>query len=227
MDDWDCFFQIVQQHDPYQHLRSIHNCFEFYDHAKPWVTHLSIQRPDPAQARTWREQYNKPAVFDECCYEGNIEQPWGDISGQEMVHRFWAGATSGGYVGHGDTFLHPQEILWWAKGGTLHGESAPRLAFLRRVLEEGPAGLDPQDFVVSYPNGFPCAGQVHRYYLAYFGVHQPAELTVRVPEQERYQGEIIDTWAMTITPLDEPVTHGTVVRLPGKPYQALRLRRID
>src|SRR5919202_2015194 len=45
MADWDRFFRIVQENDPYQHLRSIHNCFQFYDHAKPWVTHLSIQRP--------------------------------------------------------------------------------------------------------------------------------------------------------------------------------------
>lgn len=226
--DWDRFFRVVQESDPYQHLRSIHNCFAFYDHTKPWVTHLSIQRPDTTQARTWREQYGKPAVFDECCYEGNIEHPWGNISGEEMVRRFWVGATSGGYIGHGDTFLHPQDILWWAKGGVLHGESAPRLAFLRRILEEGPAnGLDPQDGVVSYPGGFPCAGQEHHYYLAYFGSHQPAKLVVNLPADERYQGEIIDTWSMTITPLTEPLARGNVVRLPGKPYHALLLRRIS
>ena len=56
MADWDRFFRIVQEHDPYQHLRSIHNCHAFYDHAKPWVTHLSVQRSDLAQTRTWREQ---------------------------------------------------------------------------------------------------------------------------------------------------------------------------
>jgi hypothetical protein len=225
--DWDRFFQIVQAQDPYQHLRSIHNCFAFYDHSKPWVTHLSIQRPDPAQARTWREQYKKPAVFDECCYEGNIAHPWGNISAQEMVHRFWAGTASGGYVGHGDTFLHPQDILWWAKGGVLHGQSAPRIAFLRRILEESPTtGLDPLDGVVSYLNGFPCAGQAHDYYLAYFGNHQPAELTVHLPAGEQYRGEVVDTWEMTITPLTEPIMHGTQLQLPGKPYQALIMRRV-
>lgn len=225
--DWDRFFRIVQENDPYQHLRSIHNCFEFYDHSKPWVTHLSIQRPDPTQARTWREQYKKPAVFDECCYEGNIAHPWGNISAQEMVHHFWAGAASGGYVGHGDTFLNSQDILWWARGGVLHGLSAPRIAFLRRILEESPtAGLEPLDGVVSYPNGFPCAGQAHDYYLAYFGNHQPAELTAYLPEGEQYRAEVIDTWEMTITPLKEPIARGTVVQLPGKPYQALIMRRV-
>jgi hypothetical protein len=227
MTDWDRFFQIVQAHDPYQHLRSIHNCFEFYDHAKPWVTHLSIQRPDPTQARAWREQYKKPAVFDECCYEGNIAHPWGNISAQEMVHRFWAGTASGGYVGHGDTFLNSQDILWWAKGGVLHGLSAPRITFLRRILEESPAsGLDPLEGVVSYPNGFPCAGQAHDYYLAYFGHHQPAQLTAYLPEGEQYRGEVIDTWEMTVMPLEEPIVRGTLVHLPGKSYQALIMRRI-
>ncbi len=225
--DWDRFFRVVQENDPYQHLRSIHNCFAFYDHMKPWVTHLSIQRPDLTQARIWREQYKKPAVFDECCYEGNIPQPWGSISAQEMLLRFWVGTASGGYVGHGDTFLHPQDILWWAKGGVLHGQSAPRIAFLRRILEAGPsAGLDPQEGVVSYPNGFPCAGQAHEYYLAYFGNHQPAELIAQLPEGEQYQAEIIDTWEMTVTRLEEPIVRGATIKLPGKPYQALIMRRV-
>ena len=46
MADWDRFFRVVQESDPYQHLRAIHNCRGFYDHAKPWVTHQSIQHSD-------------------------------------------------------------------------------------------------------------------------------------------------------------------------------------
>ncbi len=227
--DWDRFFQIVQERDPYHHLRSIHNCFEFYDHTKPWVTHQSIQRSNPEQASTWREQAKKPVIVDECCYEGNIPLMWGDISALELVHRFWAGTCSGGYVGHGETFLHPQDILWWSKGGVLHGESLPRLIFLRRILEEGPAnGLDPLDPMHSFKQ-FGHAGIVHAqgYYLAYFGQHQPAELIINLPEDELYQGEVIDIWEMTITPLEEPIKHGSVVHMPGKPYRALILRRID
>ncbi|MCB0151174.1 MAG: DUF5060 domain-containing protein, partial [Caldilineaceae bacterium] len=60
---------------------------------------------------------------------------WGNISAREMVHRFWQGTAAGGYVGHGETYLNPDAILWWSKGGVLHGESAPRLAFLRALLE--------------------------------------------------------------------------------------------
>jgi len=185
MADWDRFFRIVQEHDPYQHLRSIHNWVAFYDHAKPWVTHLSIQllqRSDVAQTRNWRQQYSKPVVVDECGYEGNIAPSGGNLTAEEMVHRFWEGTVHGGYVGHSETFLHPEDILWWAKGGVLRGQSAPRLAFLRRILQDSPAaGLDPIDSVISSWLGFPCAGQDHHYYLVYFGRHQPGQVVVDVP----------------------------------------------
>ena len=39
MSDWDRFFRIVQERDPYSHLRSIHNSGPMYDHGKSWVTH--------------------------------------------------------------------------------------------------------------------------------------------------------------------------------------------
>jgi hypothetical protein len=225
MADWDRFFRIVQEHDPYQHLRSIHNCFEFFDHTKPWVTHLSIQRPHLEQTRTWREQYKKPVVIDECGYEGNIMLLWGNLSAEKMVRQFWDGTVHGGYVGHGETFLHPQDILWWAKGGILHGQSTPRLAFLRDILEDSPpAGLDPIDGV--FPM-FACVGQAHDYYLTYFGQHQPAQMQINVPEGEQYRGEVIDTWNMTVTPLEESIECGTVVQLPGIPYQALIMRRVS
>ena len=113
------------------------------------------------------------------------------------------------------------------EGRVLRGQSAPRLAFLRRILEDSPAaGLDPIDGVFPFWYGFPCAGQPHDYYLAYFGRHQPAQVTVHVPEGKQYRGEVIDTWSMTVTPLEEAIVDGAVVHLPGKPNQALIIRRI-
>lgn len=223
MADWDRFFRIVQESDPYQHLRSIHNCREFYDHGKPWVTHQSIQRSDLAQVSLWRSQVKKPVVVDECCYEGDIPMGWGNISAREMVHRFWLGTAHGGYVGHGETYLHSQDILWWSKGGVLHGESAPRIAFLRELLENSPAtGLDPLDGVVQM---HPCAGKTHEFYLIYPGVSQPALLEITLPEGEYYQAEVIDTWGMTSTP--GAVYNGRVeIPMPGKAYHALILRRV-
>ena len=66
MADWDRLFQIVQECDPYQHPRSVHNCRGFYDHSKRWVTHSSIQHSDVHRVQEWRETYGKPVVVDEC-----------------------------------------------------------------------------------------------------------------------------------------------------------------
>lgn len=227
--DWDRFFQIVQASDPFQHLRSVHNCNTFYDHGKPWVTHASIQISNfdlnLEQIRGWHKLYKKPIVIDECCYEGNIPQRWGNIPAQEMVRRFWEGTIHGAYIGHGETFLQPQDILWWAKGGQLYGQSVPRLAFYKHILgERHKTGLNPVDTLNK--NGFLMAGQAEQDYLLYTGVHQPAYLEFVLPPDSRYQVEIIDTWNMTLESLPEPYIGSFTLMLPGKPYIAIRLQRV-
>lgn len=219
--DWDRFFKLVQTYDPYQHLRSIHNCREFYDHNKPWVTHCSVQRHDLTQVTRWRELYHKPVVVDECAYEGNIPYNWGNISGRELVHRFWEGFSRGGYVGHGETYVHPEDVLWWSKGGVLHGRSPARIAFLRRIMEEGP-DIDPQGASWNLNQS---ASPDDAYRLIYFGRHQPAHKDLELPEDAAYTVEVIDPWEMTVTPLPGTYTGACRVELPGKPYLALRIRR--
>ena len=229
MADWDRFFRVVQESDPYQRLRSIHNCRGFYDHAKPWVTHQSIQHSDLEAVRDWRETYRKPVGVDECKYEGNIDMAWGNISALEMVHRFWQGTVGGGYVGHGETYLQAEDILWWAKGGPLHGESPARIAFLRKLLEENaPHGLNP----------LPPAGKwgwVRRdrassgdsYYLFYFGVGQPGRFEFELPEDKTYKLDIIDPWGMTITPVEGTYSGKFMLEnLPSKPYHAVQARKV-
>jgi len=231
--DWDRFFQIIRSCDPVSHLRSIHNFVWLehhdtgfcYDHSKPWVTHCSIQHAHVDLASTWREHYRKPVVLDEVCYEGDIPNGWGNITPQELTRRFWEGTVCGGYVGHGETYLDPQEVLWWSKGGVLKGQSPARIAFLRRILEEGPAGgLNPVGEITN--THIASAGQPGEYYLTYFGNRQPREVTFSLPPGQQYRAEVIDTWEMTVTPLDQPVGHQSTIALPGKPYLAVRLRRI-
>jgi hypothetical protein len=168
-------------------------------------------------------------VVDECCYEGNIPQHWGNISAQEMVHRFWEGTVRGGYVGHGETYMHPEDILWWSKGGVLHGQSPERIAFLKKILSRSPIErLDHLDLPSSTPaERYPCAGTEGEYYLCYFGVHQPAVMRLRLPEGNRYRGEIIDTWEMEITPIQETLEGECTVELPGKPYIAMQLQKFE
>jgi hypothetical protein len=242
--DWDRFFQIVQHDDPYGHLRSIHNGSILYDHNKPWVTHASIQNgsavEDPGRAELYRDVYRKPIVYDEVKYEGDIPSRWGTLSAEEMVFRFWNGLVAGTYVGHGETYLHPgDDVLWWSKGGVLRGQSPARLAFLRQVMEDGPRdGINPIDKWQDVRVG----GVPGEYYLIYFGKERPAEwkfslYKTRLADGMRFTAEILDTWAMTATPVPGVFTlkkkdnyyfedaGEKSVALPGKPYVALRIRR--
>jgi len=225
--DWDDFFQIVQQSDPYNHPRGVHNGAKWYDHKKPWVTHASIQSGNLGEAKQWRKRYQKPVIDDECQYEGNIREPWGNITAQELVHRFWLGTAVGCYVGHGETYIDPNDVLWWSKGGVLHGESPPRIAFLRKLVEEGPpVGLEPIE--ISWEWDVYAGGKKgNDYYLIYFGVHQPKVATLPLPSAGQYKVEVIDTWNMAITPVEGTFTGKKPIPLPGKPYMALRIQKTE
>lgn len=206
--DWDRFGALVQASDPSGHLRSIHNGEILYNHAQPWVSHASIQNglavEDHTRAVLYRDVYRKPVVFDEVKYEGNIRLGWGNLSGEELVFRFWQGTVAGTYVGHGETYLSDDQILWWSKGGVLKGQSPARLAFLRKILEEGPAGgLEP---IAKWEN-YPFAGKPAEYYLGYFGREArtawPFTLyRTDLADGMKFTAEVIDTWNMTITPVD-------------------------
>ncbi len=145
--DWEEMEAFVEENDPYHHLLSNHNCFALWDASQPNITHASLQTRQLTRIAEWRELYQKPVVVDECCYEGNLPQFWGCISGQEMVRRFWRVVVTGGCCTHGDTFLDPEgDVVWWAKGGRLKGESAPRIAFLQKLVESLPGPIDPAPF---------------------------------------------------------------------------------
>ena len=244
MADWDRIFAEIQQCDPYGHLRSIHNGKKIYDHNKPWVTHASIQNgsavEDFGRAVLYRDVYCKPVVFDEVKYEGNLPQRWGDLSPEEMVHRFWQGTIAGTYVGHGETYLDPHDVIWWARGGKLRGKSPQRIAFLKHVLDAAPHGLEPIDKWQDVRT----VGRPGEYYLIYFGREKPKEWSFALPREGLAAGmkfavEILDTWNMTITGVEDTfkiITDTTYrysaeglkkISLPGNPFIALRVRRIE
>ncbi|MBT2725802.1 DUF5605 domain-containing protein [Bacillus sp. ISL-75] len=227
IDDWERFAKIITENDPYNHLISIHNCLQFYDYNRPWITHCSVQRIDVYKTAEstdeWRKQWNKPIVIDECAYEGDVDQGWGNITGEEMTRRFWEGALRGGYVGHGETYLRPDEVLWWSKGGKLHGSSPNRIAFLRGIMEEGPKdGLNPLQMSWDAP----AAGIPDEYYLFYYGFNQPRFREYRMKLGTKYKVEVIDTWNMTINELEEIYEGKFRIELPGRQYMAVRMSRI-
>jgi hypothetical protein len=63
------------------------------------------------------------------------------------------------------------------------------------------------------------------YFLIYFGVHQPLEVRVPLPQAFEYKAEVIDTWNMTVTPIAGTFRDRQPIPLPGKPYLALRLKK--
>ncbi|EJX27042.1 hypothetical protein EMP_00265 [Thermotoga sp. EMP] len=240
--DWDGYFQLIVEKDPYNHLRSIHNGGIFYDHTKPWITHASIQWQGSLMSwgggdtgirpiTTWREKYKKPIVVDECGYEGDIPRRWGSLPAWEMVNRFWEGVTSGGYVTHGETYYSEDEVLWWSKGGKLKGESPTRIAFLRSIIEEAPFPLEPIDHrdprYISSIRYNHCLAKDDEYILFYYDLYKPSEEEeLKLPEGKKYKVELIDTWEMKITKLG--VFSGKVqLKLPGKSFMALRIQKVE
>ncbi|WFU04428.1 DUF5060 domain-containing protein (plasmid) [Rhizobium sp. CB3171] len=247
MVQWDRYFHILEENDPYGHLKSIHNGEPTmnFDHRKPWVTHTCIQNWDVKRTQEWRDAYGKPVVNDEPEYEGNIIQSWGNLTPQELVHRFWITVTRGGYAGHGETYSHPQDLIWWAKGGELRGEAWKRIGFLRDLLEKDVVnGLEPLGASGEWPWTRVSGAEDGDLRYIYLGEHQPVVWSTGLPKDGTdYDVDIIDTWEMTITPakkveapIPHPTRHGAIVRggkpdaafgveLPGKPYQALRIRK--
>lgn len=231
-EDWEHYADLLVQNDPYGHLRSIHNCIPFYDHTRPWITHCSIQRQDLYRGAEytdeWRERYGKPVVLDEIAYEGNIQHGWGNLTGEEMVRRFWEGAVRGGYPGHGETFLNPEDILWWSHGGKLHGESWKRIGFLLDVLAGVPGcGLRclpaEWDSVCGVPED-PELAERTGYRLYYYSFMRPSFRDFRFDDSTLYHAEVIDTWNMTVT--DAGDRRGRFrVELPARPYMAVRITK--
>ncbi|SLN27279.1 Putative endoglucanase [Aquimixticola soesokkakensis] len=247
MERWDRFFQILEEEDPARHLKSIHNgaADANYDHRKPWVTHTCIQNWDVKRTQEWRDTWGKPVINDEPEYEGDIIQCWGNITAQELVHRFWTTMMRGGYAGHGETYSHPDDLIWWAKGGVLHGEAWKRLKFMRAVLEEDVrGGLEPLGPQAQWPWHRVSGAQDGDVRYIYLGEHQPVIWTLGLPEEDGdYELDLIDTWEMSVTPLakqtapqNHPVRHGEIIRprkpdaafgvaLPRKPGLCIRCRR--
>lgn len=229
--DWERLAGVVCENDPYGRLRSIHNCIPFYDHTRPWITHCSLQRQDlhlsTELTADLRTRYKKPIVWDEICYEGNINWCWGNISGQELVRRFWEAAVRGGYAGHGETYLGHDDILWWSHGGKLYGDCPARLKFLQKIYAEIPgSGLSPMVKRYWYNFDETCGvSKDESYKLYYFSWFRPSFRDFDFGE-EKWEVTVLDTWEMTETNLGVQ-TGKFRVPLPGKEYIAIRLRKIS
>ena len=240
--DWDIYTKAVVSADPYGHLCSIHNGSVYYDNWKPEFTHVSIQNgstvEDFGRATLLRDVFFKPMVYDEVCYEGDLQQRWGHLSGEEMTEAFWQGVIAGTYVTHGETYKNAGDTIFWAKGGRLIGSSPARIGFLRKILEEAPGPLELSDPWKDHHT----ARADSSYYLVYMGKNMQPEWEFNLPRKggpkagRKFKVEVIDTWNMTIDERPEVFEIAetadyriydkkrTSIRLPMTPYLALRIK---
>lgn len=228
--DWESYADTIVTYDIYNRLRSIHNCGNIYDFTRPWITHCSLQRTEIYMSVNntikWREMYKKPIILDEVGYEGNIDHVWGSLSPKEMTRLFWATTIKGGYCGHGETYVHPEDKLWWSHGITLHGQSVERLSFLKKILDEIPApGLKPFKLRGWDESAATCQNLKYenKYFLFYTDRMAPSFKRFNFDDTNTYVVELIDTWEMTIENLGE-FKGQFQVQLPSKEYMLLRIR---
>ena len=223
--DWDSYARILTEYDAFGHLRSIHYGGHQYEYWRGWCSHAGLQDSRLQLAASWRRDWRKPVVFDECKYEGNIEDWWGNISGDDLTHRFWMAAVQGCYCGHGETLLNDTGLLWWAHGGTLYGSSPTRIAFLRSLLQETIAiGGGPIGFTNFHQDPLGARRANASVIFYYFEEHQLAEGKFELPNGKSYAAEYIDTLQMTRTSLPGEYSGTAKVKLPGKPWGSLWFR---
>lgn len=234
--DWKGIGTLLQQEDPHQRFRGIHNWYSsedhFYDHTESWITHVSTQTYEFYNAERWREMYQKPILFDEMRYEGDVTSGWGNLTGEEMVAYFWMGGLSGGYPTHGDTFKNDSdeetEVRWWAKGGTLMGESPDRIAFFKGIMEELPvhemepeliSGENPKELMKNQYL-FSKPGEIYLLYIP----EADQEVVLDMSGEGTYTMQVLDTWGMEIKE-EKSVDAGEFRFTTNDPYTVLKFVR--
>ncbi len=234
--NWEEIIRLFADKDPYQHLRSIHHCVKMYDHRNPLLTHVSTQSDRTYEARELRIKYRKPVIYDECKYEGNIFLSWGCLTPQAMVDKFWQGVVNGAYVGHSECYTNEQpfgyakeskSVLWWSHGGELKGQSPERIKFLQTIIQQAPAELSPAKIWNEGGVDYGCVKSKEDYYLVYFPITcQLRGAELKLPAQNKYTIEIIDTWNMTIQKLPTLYSGKCLIELPANKVVALRIVKV-
>jgi hypothetical protein len=235
--DWEGIGTLLQNEDPHQRFRGIHNWYNsedhFYDHSRPWITHVSAQTSQFYNAIKWRNQYKKPLLFDEMRYEGDVPSGWGNLNGKEMASYFWMAGLSGGYPTHGDTYQNnaddSTEVRWWAKGGELVGESPERIRYFKSVMEKAPVNemspelivdnqenLDDNIFIFSKPG---------EYYLVYTA-ETDQEIQINLTGNSNFKLEVLDIWNMHVVE-EKTVGPGNFQYKTSFPYTALNFNSIN
>jgi hypothetical protein len=229
--DWNKLGETVRAGDPYGHPLGIHNIAVWYDPRQPWLDHVIIQDGSPTTGRSAaiaRKRYGKPVVIDEYGYEGNNAEGWGELSGHEELARHWDITMAGGYASHGETYVHPSGVLFWAAGGKLVGEAPPRLAFLKTVMTSLPfQDMAPAPELVSGGTALALPGKAYLFRFTWpenaFAIQRSQ---VRLAGADLFKVELVDPWQMTVQPLGYTSAGDQAFTMPVAPA-LLRITAVD
>merc|ERR1712070_1032465 len=79
-----------------------------------------------------------------------------------MIAHFWWGATLGVFVGHSEVVLQlgvedDDQVMWWSKGGSLRGDSPPRMKFFKQYMQRFTARV-PFSAMITIEDTLPMTG---------------------------------------------------------------------
>ena len=138
-----------------------------------------------------------------------------------MTNRFWRAIVAGVYATHGETYISTDGNPTWSDAGTLHGTSAARIRFLRKLLEStGTTGL-----IAAEEPYYSNAANPGERYLYFFDFHCVAEYEFPLPEKGTFKLTLIDPWAMTATSVAGTFSGKSKIALSGKPYMAALIEK--
>lgn len=199
--DWDLIGAFAKANDPYGHLISAHNIpFGIIYPDREWLTHVSYQHPDTyTLLLELKTKYKKPVINDEYEYEGNIKDNWGNSTAETTLLRHWLTAMAGGYGTHGEVFKIDgnNKDLFWSYGGTMVGESAPRLKFMKQILEACPFQEMERDYINTDGHNYFSLSKGTDDYLIFCRHELPGKALWYGPydgTEPEYQATVYDVW---------------------------------
>lgn len=198
--NWDRIGKALREADPYGHLRSIHN---FTVGAVPdfdWLTHTVFQNSNTYCAvLDFKAKFQRPVIADEYGYEGNITgSVWGDRTPEEELERHIRAVMAGGYASHGEAYIvnGNNRDIFWAYGGEMVGESAPRLQYFGEIMKELPFDqMEPEIIMMNTSSGL-CLHKGSELFLLFFRrPEDPAGFSFLTTDMaEEYELMVYDLW---------------------------------
>ena len=232
LEDWERYAGLLCEKDPYNHLRSVHNCMAFYDYTRPWVTHCSMQRQDLYRhveyTDDYRVRYGKARGVGRNRLRGEPGHGLGEHLRPGAYPPVLGGQPPGaGTPATGRPFsIRNTTCCGGATAGSSTGRARPGSSFCTRSSPR-PRGWGcarapaPSTRWWGCPSP-PCARGSTRSTTTALGA--PASGTSR--RRGSWRVEVIDTWEMTVT--DAGVHTGKFrIPLPGKEWMAIRLTRCE